>query len=334
MAVKILNVGNETSAEVKGFLTLCRVLRPISKGLLCLFVITFSTLSYTQESKELVLHFREDQPEVERQVESKRIIEALKQGVEKIDIDHAIIKGDLDFFAGASPAPLEESGLEPERIQELKNSEVSVVYFVKAHISITNCKLEGDLQAGFTLESNRSVVFQKDINFNNTTFVKDKKVNFSYSTFQGGAYFSWASFQDEADLNDATFKEEAIFSWASFAKGVDLTLASYPKLRISWPQLEGRLGCPLQNIQEKIKEEWVSVDELVLWQEVYLRLIKNFEEIGDTRSADDAYYHYRYTMPKFKTARLDSNPGEEYIVGRGWWEKTVDSSYNAVQTIF
>lgn len=71
--------------------------------------------------------------------------------------------------------------------------------------------------------------------------------------------------------------------------------------------------------EARIEEKWkkLRVENFVLWQEVYLRLIKNFENIGDTKSADDAYFYYRKWKPKFKIV-------ENEIVYHGWGKKTLE----------
>ena len=71
---------------------------------------------------------------------------------------------------------------------------------------------------------------------------------------------------------------------------------------------------PKRDIKDILKEELnknnalyinLKADNHTQWQSTYLRLIKNFEDIGFTTSANDAYYHYRLIKPVFKTVDIN-----------------------------
>ena len=68
----------------------------------------------------------------------------------------------------------------------------------------------------------------------------------------------------------------------------------------------------------------LKIESFVLWRAVYIRLQKNFEDIGDNDSANDCYYHYRLKLPKFRQESLsaDFEHGKLCVTFRGAWEKT------------
>ncbi len=140
--------------------------------------------------------------------------------------------------------------------------------------------------------------FNGKVNFTKAGFYGE--ADFNNTSFNDASYFEHANFNGETSFNKAHFKEVAFLNGTTFSsKVVDLRLTRYPELQISWSQFkEGQLDNLWLAEQEK---------DIVSWQGVYLKLIKNFENIGDTKSADDAYYHYRC---------------KKYMFCKGWWEKT------------
>ena len=154
-------------------------------------------------------------------------------------------------------------------------------------------------------------------NFNGVAYFGD-------ASFKEKAYFGGASFNDAADFGGVNSKDVIVFSGCIFLSDINLQDANYQVLRISWKQLQGRLDRTffgIFNLPEDIKNvlegkktvdahleeqmrDILSVENIILWEHAYLRLIKNFEDIGDKKSADDAYYHYRYNKPKFETQHL------------------------------
>ncbi len=130
----------------------------------------------------------------------------------------------------------------------------------------------------YTNFNNRA--YFEDVNFNEEAYFDDAnfndRVHFEGANFNGGAYFRNADFREVAILNPVTFS----------SKTIDLRLARYSELQISWPQLKGRLD--YKHLTKNITE----------WQGVYLKLINNFKNIGDTVTADDVYYYYRYEKSK------------------------------------
>jgi hypothetical protein len=170
---------------------------------------------------------------------------------------------------------------------------------------------------------------------------------FISAIFNGGTNFSATSFEDVTTFQEARFKEEVIFNGANFVMNIDLIRTTYPKLRVSWSQLKGLLDEPLYGSKggllscvsdssgllrslkdakrmasekDKLAEEFLVEEEnyptsfqatkLVYWEEVYLRLVKNFEDIGDVESAHACYYHYRYNKPKLIKHRLGEKSEE------------------------
>ncbi len=67
----------------------------------------------------------------------------------------------------------------------------------------------------------------------------------------------------------------------------------------------------------------LDVQRFTLWEQVYLRLIKNFEDIGDKKSADDAYYHY-CLVKLLIHSEADRESGRRYITGHYTWRKLAE----------
>lgn len=156
------------------------------------------------------------------------------------------------------------------------------------------------------------VTFEDSVEFISTNFAKE--ANFYRSTFKNQTYFSKARFLDIVNFSSVKFEEEAIFDEANFYGSVNLRLTKYKELHISWPQLKERIEYISQQDDFRFIQGYSRVmdrsslqDNPIAWQGAYLRLIKNFENIGDTKSADDAYYHYRC---------------KKYVFCNDWWEKT------------
>jgi hypothetical protein len=115
---------------------------------------------------------------------------------------------------------------------------------------------------------------------------------------------------------------------------IDLIKAKYQKMRVFWSQINGLLDRELHDpddketglldilkeVQNKAHKDGVTVSKYLIentdyldklqvsrvvnWEELYLKLVKNFEGIGDKMSAEACYYHYQCNKPKFKTLRL------------------------------
>ncbi len=371
---------------------------------------------------DVFIHFNKNADKEDRTIKSTLIIEAIKKGAKTIDIKNAIITGYLDFHIKENLLDIEESGIEVDEINKLKGRGIDKVYLISPAIYITNCQLQGNLEAGYDDNLKSIVIFESNVSFLSSKFLKGayfrrasfngeadfwkaifngeadfweasfngeasfmgKSASFLDAIFNGEAYFTRASFKEaasflrasfkekahfegasfnghasfvglsfngetyflqasfkyqasfrkasfkekadfrgasfngEADFEEASFNETASFGQASFngetnlrgasfnetvqfydttisSKFVDLRLTRYPEFQITWSMLEGRLD----NI--------LLLKDITSWQGVYFRLIKNFKDIGDTKSADDAYYHYRYT---------------KYLFCNDWWEKT------------
>ncbi len=201
-----------------------------------------------------------------------------------------------------------------------------------AHFDSAGFKEEADFgSVSFNGEADfDSASFNVEADFSDASF--KEKASFGSVSFNGEVDFESATFDGNADFYSAKFKEEVLFSGANFTTSIDLSRAKYSKMRISWLQLKGLLdrelyggdgkekglmnvleGLQKDGIVEKaikslletnISIERLKVDTVISWGEVYLNLVKNFEDIGDKKSANDCYYHYRYYKPKFKKLRL------------------------------
>ena len=188
-----------------------------------------------KEIKERILkgesvHFVKDQEEDKRKIESEWIIEALKKkdggNVEKIDIENAIITGDLDFHIKENQVDIDNTPLSRRLQYELKDEGIEKAFLVSTSINIENCQLEGNLKAGYDDDNFKSfVIFEKSVSFDYSTVMK--KASFSKVRFNGEAYFWIATFNGGADFGSASFSGEAYFRSASFNGEADFLDASF-----------------------------------------------------------------------------------------------------------
>lgn len=112
-------------------------------------------------------------------------------------------------------------------------------------------------------------LFNKTAHFSNSVF--DKTANFKSIKFYGDAHFDTSKFSGMANFEDARFSEYAFFNDVNFTEGssVCLNRTRYNKFYIEW---------------EDIKD-----DKLVFENEAYLKLIKNYRELGMFEDANKCY---------------------------------------------
>lgn len=299
------------------------------------------------------VHFAENQKEGKRRVNPEWISEAVKAGVEKIDITGAIITGNLDLSCPSFRGNVDFTGTTFQGRVDFEAANFQNAHFAAAKFegrAYFNKAEFNDAANFYAAKFNDRAFFTKSkckkADFNKAVFrgwadfcgaesvnvagfagvkfyngadfssAKFNKADFKGATFLDKATFEAATFLGRVNFNRTTFEKEALFYRARFAGDVDLSLASYSGLRISWRQLEGHLDGSLSDILNSIPSKPVTLDSFVLWQEVYLKLIRNFENMGDTQSADNAYYYYRWKKPYFNT-----EPNGGYIIRLNWWWK-------------
>ena len=103
-------------------------------------------------------------------------------------------------------------------------------------------------------------------------------VNFYHTEFNSEAHFQNARFNDTTYFSLAKFKDRAYFTDASFNDTVDFSEADiFLTMKINWSQLEGKL---------------------VYNGYFYQVLIRNFETLGQSEDANDAYYKYKVEKRK------------------------------------
>jgi hypothetical protein len=146
------------------------------------------------------VYFVEKQEEGKRTIKAEWIANALKKeySVEKIDIQNAIIIGDLDFHIKDNLINIDESGMEEDEIKELKNRGIEKVFLISSFINIGNCQLQGDLKAGYDENHESIIVFEKFVVFSDSTV---KEAFFGSASFKEKADFSYASFNNKFVLN-------------------------------------------------------------------------------------------------------------------------------------
>ncbi len=159
------------------------------------------------------------------------------------------------------------------------------------------------------------------------------EASFWKTSFNGRADFGSATFKDIAMFREAKFKEEVLFSGANFTMSIDLIKAKYPKMRVSWSQIKGLLDRELHDpnketgildilkeVQNNADKDGVTVRKYLIdntdyleklhvgrvtnWEELYLKIVKNFEDLGDKMSASACFDHYQCNKPELKTLRL------------------------------
>ncbi len=110
------------------------------------------------------IHFNKNDDKEKRTIESALIIEAIKNGVNKIDIKNAIITGDLDFHIEKNLVDIDKAGIEADEIKRLKRR-IEKVYLVSSSIRIYKCQLQGNLIAGYHYYLESMIIFDKPVSF-------------------------------------------------------------------------------------------------------------------------------------------------------------------------
>ena len=193
------------------------------------------------------LHFAEEQDEENRVIEAEWIVEALNTpGVNKIDIDKAIIKGHLYLLKGAHIYTFKESGLAEEEIQRLKDLKVNKMGLIpapvpsgwrgsKGPILIEPPKTESfdkvglvstdiritesrflDIVHAIDLGKGIPMVFKGEVIFKGTVF--EHGAAFVATNFQGVTDFSYTRFSGDegTSFGGANFQGPTDFSGAQF----------------------------------------------------------------------------------------------------------------------
>ncbi len=172
------------------------------------------------------VHYIEDQKNKTKTIKAEWITNALKKeyGVEKIDIKNAIIIGDIDFHIKDNIVNLDESDVEVDRIEKLKDIGVEKAFLISSSINIENCYLQGNLKAGYDDNYKAFVIFKKSVVFDNTTV---NEVDFGTTSFKKKADFRGTSFKKKVDFWGTSFKKKAGFRKANFNGEVSFSNASF-----------------------------------------------------------------------------------------------------------
>lgn len=191
----------------------------------------------------------------------------------KADFDHAKFNDevefeDIKFNENALFCDTTFTGLADfEDVRFMKNADFSNAEF-NNEAKFTDTTFNG--YANFIHASFNKADFEF-ANFINT-------VNFNNTDFSGEAHFQNAHFYDTVYFILAKFKDRAYFTDASFDANVDFSDADiFLTMKIRWSQLEGKL---------------------VYDGYFYQSLIRNFEALGQSEDANDAYYKYHVEKRK------------------------------------
>ncbi len=172
------------------------------------------------------VHFVENQKEEKKTIKAEWITNVLKKecSVEKIDIKNAIIIGDIDFHVKENLVESYEIGIEADKIKKLEDIGIEKVFLISSSINIENCKLQGNLMAGYYENSKAFVIFKKSIVFDNSTV---KKVDFGTASFKEKVDFWGTSFKEKADFWGTSYKKKANFSETRFNGEVGFSNVSF-----------------------------------------------------------------------------------------------------------
>ena len=180
-----------------------------------------------------------------RTIKAEWITNALKKeySVEKIDINNAIITGDLDFHIKDNLVNIDKSGMNVYEIKDQTDRGVEKSFMISTSINIENCQLQGNLKAGYDKNLNCFVLFEKPVTCYSSTVAK--KANFWNAIFNGETNFKYAIFNGEADFRSArfngnsvfevvSFKCKAYFESASFKENANFMYASFNEKAYFW----------------------------------------------------------------------------------------------------
>jgi hypothetical protein len=116
-----------------------------------------------------------------------------------------------------------------------------------------------------------SVKFDEAANFNWVNF-NGSVTNFERSIFGQDAHFRNPRFDGTANFDYVKFEKDASFIGASFKQNLSLTGSRFNRLYIRWNDIDNKL----------------TYDD-----EVYLKLVENYKNIGLFSDADNCYYSHR-----------------------------------------
>ncbi len=186
------------------------------------------------------VHFDKDLPEKERTIEAEWIMNALENGAAKIDIENAVITGDLDLRTGESYSTDSKDfemkfGAEVKKRSKALN--VTNVLVVSTGIFIVDCRLDGKLSAAIDKSRNEIVLFQRELRLR-CAFQND--VDFGEAILQHKADFSLASFRSSVNFDGTTFQSELVCVESIFEKGADFNKTVFlANTNFAWSSFQG-----------------------------------------------------------------------------------------------
>ena len=185
--------------------------------LLCIWVTSYASAQDTNESLEAIMELRDEVPTFEQrpepfirqgmpgeepvEVTADEVLNAIAEGKD-IEIEYAVIKGDLDTGMIAEHLELDEDGN-------------PVIW---GNIVFRSTEIRG-----YTIFS--SIIFRGDSTFSSVTFKGD--ADFLGAVFSEYAAFSSAAFAGFADFTGAVFEGNAHFIGTSFNGDADFKYATF-----------------------------------------------------------------------------------------------------------
>lgn len=171
------------------------------------------------------IHFAKGQYGEIRTIKSEWILGVLdnETDIKAIDIDNAIITGNLDFCIASKLVDIEECDIREDAKKHLRLYEVEKTYLISPSIKLSNCRIEGNILAGYNEDILSNVML--NCKFDNSIVLGT--VNLSRSYIRGYSSFDSAAFKNDVDFSYAYFDKWAIFRNANFYGKTDFGVVQF-----------------------------------------------------------------------------------------------------------
>ena len=154
--------------------------------------------------------------------------------------------------------------------------------------------------------------FNRTADFSESIF--NRNASFKETHFFGDAHFDKSTFNKIANFEDARFPEYAFFEYVTFTdtSKICLNRTRYEKLLLRWNYVE------YKDSYSKFKNPFRRSDDvkLVFNGEVYLKLIKNYRDLGWFEDSNQCYFYFMNGR-ECKGEMQICGPVLKYIYGYG-----------------
>ena len=258
------------------------------------------------------------------EIDAEFLLDQFKTG-DKVECDHKIIKGDLDI----SKLGHREEGNKYHVVSVIKITNSRVDGAIDFSNAVFRNSFDKDVDfTGTTLNGQAdfrnvcfceganfcNVIFNKSVNFENAKF--DTAVftearlegygNFMNTKFCHGAIFDGIQFNNYANfVGSCFFDAVASFHWACFNDYANFSEAKFVK-KANFAKARFRTDANFKNskfkgpisindtILNRIYISWESIKDFLEYDDAaYLGLVRNYNNLGLFKDADNCYYQYR-----------------------------------------